>query len=85
MANRARERAWRQKTKGMTGKAIEALISGILLGKTLKFGGKAVKRRHVPVKVDYVIAVTTGGRHAWVRSNVGIIRKPLGKFRVEGA
>ena len=84
MSNRARERAWQKKTKGMTGKAIEALISGVLLGKrVLKFGGKAEKKKCVPVKVMAVLGITPGGNHAWVRSNVGVIRKPLGTFKLE--
>lgn len=29
------------------------------------------------VKVESVVRITSGGRHAYVNSNVGVIRKPL--------
>ena len=29
-----------------------------------------------------ILRVTPGKRHAWINSNVGIIRKPLGRFAV---
>lgn len=85
MANRARERAWLRKTKGLTASALESLVKGILLSKLRpKVGGKTERKKRERVFVYEILRITPGKRHAWVRTNIGILKKPLGEFIVGG-
>lgn len=47
------------------------------------FRGKGAPDAKVQVIVRDVISLTPCGRHAWLRTNVGRIRKPVGTFEVE--
>ena len=40
------------------------------------------RRQHQTVIALSILRLTPGKRHAWINSNVGIIRKPLGRFAV---
>lgn len=35
--------------------------------------------KKIKIKVGKLVKVTSGKRHGWYESNIGLIRKPLGK------
>ena len=73
------KRKWIRFKKASSASLLDMLLRAQNIMQKVPLGKSECKAR-TKVIVSGIATITPGGCHAWVHSNVGLIRKPLGTF-----